>query len=131
MSSASATDDTIAKTRKEDLLRELAQFTGDLDRYRHWTGQLIYTPGIHRLAERAGAFWLIDLIASWQLDPKVRREPFQVWTLDVKPDQTAIAVATDGSATILASQTIEFTDFPLPTISVWLEDGTLLLPGEH
>ena len=100
-------------------------------RYRHWTSKLIFTPGVQHLAERAGAFWLIDLVASWQIDPKVRREPFQVWELKVKPDQTAVAVATDGNDNVLASQTIEFPDFPLPSISLWLEDGTLLLPGEH
>jgi len=131
MNTTTKIDVNDASAEQQDLLRELAHFTGDLDRYRHWTRTLIYTPGIHHLAERAGAFWLIDLIASWQLDPTVRREPFQVWKLDVKPDHSAIAVATDGNDTILASQDIPFTDFPLPTISVWLEDGTLLLPGEH
>jgi hypothetical protein len=131
MSTAIEADVNNASPEQQDLIRELALFTGDLDRYRHWTGQLIYTPGIRHLAERAGAFWLIDLIASWQLDPKVRREPFQVWKLDVRLDHTAVAVATDGNAAILASQDIPFTDFPLPTIGVWLEEGTLLLPGEH
>ena len=131
MSTAIEADVNNASPEQQDLIRELALFTGDLDRYRHWTGQLIYTPGIRHLAERAGAFWLIDLIASWQLDPKVRRELFQVWKLDVRLDHTAVAVATDGNAAILASQDIPFTDFPLPTIGVWLEDGTLLLPGEH
>ncbi len=131
MNTATAIDENNTSAEQQKLLGELAHFTGDLDRYRHWTRKLIYTPGIHHLAERAGAFWLIDLIASWQLHPKVRRAPFQVWKLDVRPDHTAIAIATDGGDTILASQAIEFTDFPLPTISVWLEDGTLLLPGEH
>lgn len=131
MNTATAIDENNTTVEQQKLLGELAHFTGDLDRYRHWTRKLIYTPGIHHLAERAGAFWLIDLIASWQLDPKVRREPFQVWKLDVRPDHTAIAFATNGGDTILASQDIECTDFPLPTISVWLEDGTLLLPGEH
>ena len=61
----------------QELLGELGQFTGDLQRYRHWTRALIYTPGVKHLAERAEAYWLIDLVASWQIDPKVRREPFQ------------------------------------------------------
>ena len=131
MTTKTAIDSSETSQARENLLRELAQFTGDLDRYRHWTGRLIYTPGIQHLAERAGAYWLIDLIASWQLEPKVSREEFQVWTLGVRPDHTATAVATGGNDAILASQDIAFTDFPLPAISVWLEDGTLLLPGEH
>jgi hypothetical protein len=62
----------------EALLHELGYFTGDLERYRHWSRRLIYTLGIQHLAERAGAYWLIDLIASWQLKPEVAREYFQV-----------------------------------------------------
>ena len=131
MTTATDTNEDRISAKGQELLGELAHFAGDLNRYRHWTGTLIFTPGVQHLVERAGAFWLIDLVASWQTDPKVRREPFQVWELKVKPDHTAVAAATDGNGNVLASQTIEFTDFPLPSISLWLEDGTLLLPAEH
>ena len=113
------------------LLQELAHFTGDLDRHRHWTGRVIYTPGIHHLAERAGAYWLIDLIASWQLKPRVACEAFQVWSLLVRDDRTAVASVTDGNENALASQDIAHTDFPHGEIDLWLVHGTLLLPGEY
>jgi hypothetical protein len=113
------------------LLQELAYFTGDLDRYRHWTRRLIYTPGIQHLAEKAGAYWLIDLVASWQMQPNVAAEYFQVWTLVVRPDQTATATATGENQAVLTSQDIPHTDFPLAEITVWLVDGTLLLPSEY
>ena len=32
-------------------LRDLAHFLGDLEQYRHWTGRLIYTPGVQHLRE--------------------------------------------------------------------------------
>lgn len=115
----------------DTLRRELALFTGDLERHRHWSGRLIYTPGVHHLAESAGAYWLIDLVASWQAHPAVARKEFQVWTLHVHPDHTAAAVASDGNDVRLASQDIAFTDFPLDEISLWLIDGTLMLPGEY
>lgn len=59
---------------------ELRQFTGDLERYRHgFNPRVIYTPGVRYLAERAGAYWLIDLIAS-----------------HISSRETAAAVAKDG-----------------------------------
>jgi hypothetical protein len=33
------------------------------------------------MADEAGAYWLLDIIASYQTDAKIRREPFQVWEL--------------------------------------------------
>ena len=125
------TQPTTEKATAEQLEVELSMHIGSLERFRHWSGRFVYTPGVRHLAERAGAYWLIDLIASWQLDPNVKREEFQVWTLDVRPGRTATAVATDGNDTVLASQDIAYTDFPLACISLWLTDGVLLLPGEY
>lgn len=48
------------------LRNELQYFTGDSERWRHpLCRKLIYTPGVRHLAERAGAYWLLDAIASW------------------------------------------------------------------
>jgi hypothetical protein len=115
----------------EDLLRELAHFTGDLERYRHWTGRPIYTPGVRHLAERAGAYWLIDLISSWIDHETLKGEDFIVWTLTVNADRGARAIAEDGNGRELVRQEIAFTDFPLDEIALYLTDGTLLLPGEY
>ena len=127
------TENTQGRVRPdpETLLQELGRFTGDLERYRHWTRRLIYTPGIQHLAEKAGAYWLIDLVASWQLKPEVSQEDFQVWKLVVRPDRTATAIATGDGQGVLTSQDIPWTDFPLDEITVWLIDRTLLLPGEY
>ena len=127
------TETTPRQTRPdpETLLRELAHFTGDLARYRHWTGRLIYTPGVQHLAERAGAYWLIDLVASHQITPNVSAEEFQVWTLTVADDRTALVVAHDGNGREVARQVIEFTDFPLDDVKLYLDQGTLMLTGEY
>lgn len=37
--------------------------------------------GVKYMADEAGAYWLLDIIASYQTDAKIRREPFQVWEL--------------------------------------------------
>ncbi|MEE9311985.1 MAG: hypothetical protein V3V10_06170 [Planctomycetota bacterium] len=40
-----------------ELKRELRQFTGDLERFRHRINRrVIYTPGVQHLAERTGAY---------------------------------------------------------------------------
>ena len=41
-----------------------------------------------------------DLIAAHQADPRVRSEPFQVWTLSVEAEtRNAVAAMTDGNST--------------------------------
>lgn len=107
---------------------DLDQFYGSEQFYKHWLG-IIYTDGIHYLAEKANAFWLIDLIASYQNDPKVKREPFQLWTLELNGQGGATAYAqSDSDEPRLAEQEIEYTDFPVtlgPKFEMYLEDGSL------
>jgi hypothetical protein len=110
---------------------ELTQFTGTDNYYSHsLLRNLTYTDGVKYLAERAQAYWLIDLVASWQLEKKVRAEAFQVWTLTVT-NSKAIAVCDDGNGNVVASQEIEFTDFPLDSVKLYLTGGVILLPSEY
>jgi hypothetical protein len=117
--------------KKAKLLASLAMHTGSECVFRHWTSSIVYTEGVQDLAEQARAYWLIDLIASWQIDPAVRDEAFVVWNLTVNTDHTAVAVADDGNGRELARQNIEYTDFPLDEIKLYLTDNTLLLPSEY
>lgn len=109
----------------------LPQFTGTTAYYRHFTN-LLYTEGVHFLAEAAGAYWLIDLIASWQ--PKAIKDSslaeFQLWRLEVE-ESRAVAICYRDTDDEAFRQVIEFTDFPLREISLYVEGGVLLLPSEH
>lgn len=112
---------------------DLTQFCGTDNWWRHWTGRITYTDGVKFLAEKAGAFWLIDLVASYQT-ARLRQEGFQIWTLTVDRDRTPVAVAicqADTDSPVLVRQEIDHTDFPLPSIKLWLVNGTLMLPGEY
>jgi hypothetical protein len=120
-----------AADRKDAIERALANHTGSLERYRHWTQRIIYTPGVADMAELCGAYWLIDLVASHQISPSVRAEEFQVWTLTVADGRTATAVADDGNEREIVRQVIEYTDFPLTAFKLYLDQGTLMLPGEY
>jgi hypothetical protein len=123
----------LTEQQAEDLNGELARFTGTETWWRHWTGRITYTDGVKYLAEKAGAFWLIDLVASHQT-ARLQREDLQIWKLIVDRNKTPMAVATcqaDTNAPVLVQQGIEYTDFPLPSITLWLVDGVLLLPNEY
>jgi hypothetical protein len=114
---------------REKLEQGLAQCTGTEEWHKHQFG-LTYTDGIKFLAEEAGAYWLIDAIASYR-----KKEPFQVWTLTVtirgKERRAVLEMREDTDAPVLVHQDIEFTDFPLPEIKLYLVDGVLLLPSEY
>jgi len=120
----------------------LAHCTGGGDMYQHWTGRMKYTTGISTMAELCGAHWLIDLVASYQTEPVIRKDPrlqeFQLWTLkvdrSVEGQTSAAAVCRrdsgDGEPEIIR-QEIEYTDFPLDKITLYVEGDVLLLPREH
>ncbi len=121
-------------TMKADKLNDLDQFTGGGDQYRNTFG-LLYTEGVRYLAEHAECYWLIDVIDSHQ--PDLRKDAdlvdFQVWELIVNPeDRTSVVTCrADSGRPPAGTQKIPWSDFPLPTITLWVENGVLLLPSEH
>ena len=112
---------------------ELAQFTGTENWYEHWTKRIKYTDGVKFVAEKYGAYWLIDAIASYQgtsaLDTEDLKD-FQLWTLIVTGSKAVLECYPDTGEDPVISQQFEFTDFP-ETISFYVEGDTLLLPSEH
>jgi hypothetical protein len=92
--------------------------------------KLVLTDGTKYLADKYGAYWLMDLIASWQYKSKVRRESFQVWTLEKRADGSARILATDGNHNKLTVQIVPWTDFP-ESIKLYCVDGVILLPSEY
>jgi len=93
--------------------------------------KISYTDGVKYLADKAGAYWLIDEIALAQLDKKIAAEEFQVWKLTVRPDHTATLACEDGNYNAVFSKELTFTDFPLESISIWFENDVIYLPGER
>src|SRR5262245_6846480 len=79
--------------------------------YRHLFGRLIYTDGVRQLAQRAGAFWLIDAIASYQSEPRIWRAMYQVWRLEVNENRTAKLIGMDGDYNQLVEQFFRITDY--------------------
>jgi phage anti-repressor protein len=122
------TEEETKKTLNE---ADLANFTGTEQWYKHWLGP-VYTEGVKYLAEHAGAFWLIDSIVINQTRPKVKGEEFQAWKLKVDLEKhTGVLTCDDGNGNIVYTEKVPFTDFPLPEITIWYTNRTLLLPSEY
>lgn len=134
------------KPTAAELQAELQLFSGSTEFYRHGLmRRLVYTEGVQHLAERAGAHWLIDAVASHQGSARVAAEAFQVWTLEQNDDGstpetgTWTLSCTDGDERGLAVQQIEYSDFPMRKLQLFLvreehPEGlrcTLLLPSEY
>lgn len=139
--SRKTTDEQFANSLKA----ELAHFTGDSERYRHGLNRrVIYTPGIRHLAERASAYWLVNAIAIWLASPEFRAATIEddrvtylhFWKLEVAGDRSALLTArADSGVAPFITQQIEFTNFPLAEIDIWVgfdgEHRVLYLPSEH
>ncbi|MCA1452856.1 hypothetical protein I6F35_06425 [Bradyrhizobium sp. BRP22] len=111
---------------------DLRQFTGTEQWFRHSLMRtILYTEGVQYLAESGGAYWLLDKVATWQLEPRVKAEPFQSWKLKVNENRTATLTCDDGKGNIVHSEAIDWTDFPLDQIELWVEGNVILLPSEH
>jgi hypothetical protein len=107
--------------------------------------RFVVTSNIKALADVAGAYWLIDAIASHQRTvqaiQKTREGNRQFWKLAVNPDdQTAVLTCTGEADTELVRQEIEYTDYPLTEEKIWVfpgetrQDGPLavcMLPAEY
>jgi hypothetical protein len=105
----------------------LSGFTGTSTYYPHWTGRLVYTDGVQYLAEEGKAYWLLDAIASYQADPRIKNNPMlsniQFWKLEVRDNKGVLTCIEDLGRKPVIVQNIEYTDFPLDEIEVWVERG--------
>ena len=112
---------------------DLNQFTSTTQYYKHCLRQFIYTDGVKYLAEKANAYWLLDAIASHQ--PQLLKDhelkEFQHWKLTMSADHTAQLVCFRDTDEPVLAQHIEFTDFPLNEVRLYLVKKVLLLPSEY
>ena len=130
----------------QELQQSLKHFTSTDNYYRHLLG-IRYTDGVQFLAEEAQCYWLIDVIASYQTKKLLADEmlrDFQLWLLVVGDSHNFIKPKSEYKAVVTCwrdtpdigikppvQQHIEFTDFPLSEIKLYLCNGVLMLPGEY
>ncbi len=123
-----------------ELLYHLHSFTGteQYHRFSPLFNAVVLTDGAKYLADEAGAYWLMDMIASHLgavpsqenfvialLTKEGVNEPGALFTLqdDIPPNN------------IWAEQDIEYTDFPLDEIKLYVVDSevgwVVMLPSEY
>ena len=119
----------------EQIQDHCAGFSGSEEFFRHWTRKLIYTSGIRFLVEACNAYWLLDVIASYQA--RCAKDEmlcdFQIWTLKATGNKATVTCLRDTDD-IAFTQDIEYTDFPLSEIKLYCERGeymTVMLPNER
>lgn len=119
----------------ESLQDKLNRFIGTTEYHRLTLGPLVATDGVAFLAENAGAYWLVDAIASRQPQAKRRCPGFQLWTLRLDRDDpcpgAVLECRADSNTEVKIRQRIMYTDFPLDAIKLYVRDGVLMLPNEY
>ena len=116
-----------------DLHSNLAQFSGTEQYYRIPGMKL--TDGTHYLADKGMALWLMQAIASYQGERRVKSEEFQLWILTPKGEGAVLTMHSDSDQPAIVTQEIEYTDFPfypqLEPFKLYVIDNICLLPGEY
>jgi hypothetical protein len=111
-----------------NIQKELSGFIGTENWYSHWSTLLIYTDGIDYLAKNYGSYWLIDAIASYQKE--LTKEPFQIWKLNIEDEKAILTCLRDSDEPFLIKQEFIYPSM-LEDITLYVADGTLMLPGEY
>ena len=119
----------------EEIKSELLNYYGT-EAYHKWSplfANFVLTDGALFVCEECGAFWLADMIASHL--SKYKDEGFAVASLQrVKESDAFKFLITDGNDRALVRQDIEFSDFPLDTVVLYVapQDSlwVVLLPSE-
>ncbi len=110
----------------------LAQHTGSDIVHKHLLFPIRYTAGVKHMAELCRAWWLVDAIASYQprcMKDRMLKE-MQFWSLRREKNGWALICYRDEGDEAFR-QEIEFSDFPLDSIEIWVCNNTMLLPSEY
>lgn len=110
-----------------ELKGALMQFTGTEQWWRHTPFNLVYTDGVKYFAEKAGAFWFLDIVAT-EIEPM--RLDFGVVKL-VSNNSTGSIVLEDGNDHIVWEKKIEFTDAPEGVWRFFLCNNIIMVPSEY
>lgn len=122
-----------------NLASELNQFIGTMA-YHTVFGKVVATDGVQYLADKAKAHWLLTDIAAWYLI-EGKKYPFLLAELVVTPGNCPkghLTIREDTGLAPVYEQHYEYTDFPLPSIKLYIQQGyagevvyVIMLPSEY
>jgi hypothetical protein len=116
--------------------RELSLFHSTTEYHKHlFPGKspLLITDGCQYIRDKCNAYWLFDAILSYQCEKILKYINFQIWELKrLKVDLSwQLTCREDTGIKPLIRQPIEFSDFPIDYIKIWVIDKIPLLPSEY
>jgi len=116
--------------------RALREFTGTEKYHKHlFPGKspILLTDGCDFIREKCKAYWLFDAILSYQCEKILKDVNFQIWELRQQKKDLSwlLTCREDSNQKPLISQEIEFSDFPLEYIKIYVIDRIALLPSEN
>jgi hypothetical protein len=119
-----------------EIKETLKEFHGTNEYHKHlFPGRpaILLTDGCKFIRDACKANWLFDAILSYQGDLQSKQIRFQIWELkQLKKDLTwLLTCREDKGLKPVVTQSIEYSDFPLDYIKLWLIDKVALLPSEY
>ncbi len=119
-----------------DIKQTLKEFHGTTQYHKHlFPGRpaIVITDGCKFVRDELKANWLFDAILSYQADLQKQKVNFQIWELkQLRRDLTwLLTCRPDRGQKPVVSQSIEYSDFPLDYIKIWVIDKVALLPSEY
>lgn len=119
------------KISAEELRSLMAQCTGTEAYHKITLLPLKATDGVAMVAQKAGAFWLFDAIASYQGEPKIKELEIQFWYLEVKDGKAELYCIYDKGHPKIVNQMIEYSDYPEGLWEFYVTNGVIMLPSEY
>ena len=118
------------------LQHDLKLFRGTSRYYKHlFPGKspILLTDGTKYVRDEFNAYWLFDDILSYQNEQVLKKVNFQIWELQrLKKDMSwLLTCREDTGKKPLIRQSIEYSDFPLDYVKIWVIDKVALLPSEY
>jgi hypothetical protein len=112
--------------------RQLTLFTGT-EKYYRISRRHLLTDGTKYVAETAGAFWLMDAVASHL--GELGTDDWFVFVRITVTNASAVLRYEDGSGNVRAQQAVPYTDFLMPELVLYAcwdgEHWVLMLPSEY
>ncbi len=121
-------------------LNKLAHFVASYNLYQYWdNSELVYTEGVHRLADKLKCYWLIDEIGRVIFQKLLARQFSSFYSIQllVHSDCAAVITVGDGNNDTYFEHKINWTDCPIigePICFYLCESGEyycLMLPSEY
>jgi hypothetical protein len=120
---------------KDNQMIDTSQFYGTDAYHKFGLFPDVATDGAMYLAEKAGAFWLLDEIVARLREMKYHAKDYFVVAKLTVSDSTGVLTLDDGNGNVFLTKKIGFTDYPDPEVTLFVswngDRWVLMVPSEY